>query len=236
MAEHLSDQEQIENLKRWWQENGRQLLLMVVLVLGGWFGWQQWQDVHQQKAADASLVFAEIIDLVQAENIADLNSEQQERLTTLADSLRGEYSDSQYAQYATLALARLAVARNELDEAAGFLQEVINSASDRELAALTRARLARVRLAQKQYPGVLEVLDVDVETAMRGLYAELRGDAYYHLEDYPAARAAYQLALDNASPTDPAAYRLLELKLNRVLEAAAPVTVESVDTESEDAG
>ena len=154
MAEHLSDQEQIENLKRWWQENGRQLLLMVVLVLGGWFGWQQWQDVHQQKAADASLVFAEIIDLVQAENIADLNSEQQERLTTLADSLRGEYSDSQYAQYATLALARLAVARNELDEAAGFLQEVINSASDRELAALTRARLARVRLAQKQYPGL----------------------------------------------------------------------------------
>lgn len=231
MAEHLSDEEQIENLKRWWKENGRQLLLMVVLVLGAWFGWQQWRDVHQQKAADASLVFAEIIDLVQVENLAELKMEDQERLTTLADSLRGEYADSQYAQYATLALARLAVARNELDQAADFLEEVINGASDQDLAALARARLARVRLAQKQYPAVLEALDVEDKTAMAGLYAELRGDAHYHLEDYPAARAAYQLALDSASPTDPAAYRLLELKLNRVLEGLEPTDAESEDAD-----
>ena len=231
MAEHLSDEEQIENLKRWWKENGAQLLLMVVLVLGGWFGWQAWQDHNQKKAADASLVFEEIMELIQEQNLTDLGDEDQERLTSLARSLRNEYSGSQYAEYATLTLARLAVARGELEQAAEFLEQVANGAKDQELAALARARLARVKLAQEQYPEVLEVLDVEAENEMTALYAELRGDAHYHLEDFPAARAAYRLALDKTNPGNPATYRLLELKLNRVLEAAEPM-----DTESEGAG
>ena len=143
MAEHLSDEEQIENLKRWWKENGAQLLLMVVLVLGGWFGWQAWQDHNQKKAADASLVFEEIMELIQEQNLTDLGDEEQERLTSLARSLRNEYSGSQYAEYATLTLARLAVARGELEQAAEFLEQVANGAKDQELAALARARAHR---------------------------------------------------------------------------------------------
>ena len=47
MADHLSEEEQIEAFKRWWAENGLQTLLSIVLVVGGYFGWQGWQQ-HQQ--------------------------------------------------------------------------------------------------------------------------------------------------------------------------------------------
>ena len=41
MAEHLTDEQQFESLKQWWKENGMQLVLLVVLAVGGWYAWQQ---------------------------------------------------------------------------------------------------------------------------------------------------------------------------------------------------
>ena len=38
MAEDITEEEQIEALKRWWAENGMQTVLAVVLVIGGYFG------------------------------------------------------------------------------------------------------------------------------------------------------------------------------------------------------
>ena len=43
MADHLSEEEQIEAFKRWWAENGLQMIAAVVLIVGGYFGWQFWQ-------------------------------------------------------------------------------------------------------------------------------------------------------------------------------------------------
>ena len=42
MAEDITEEEQIEALKRWCAENGMQTVLAVVLVTGGYFGWQFW--------------------------------------------------------------------------------------------------------------------------------------------------------------------------------------------------
>ena len=40
MADHITEEEQIEALKRWWDENGKQVVLAIVLTVGGYFGWQ----------------------------------------------------------------------------------------------------------------------------------------------------------------------------------------------------
>ena len=44
MADHITEEEQIEALKRWWDENGKQVVLAIVLTVGGYFGWQAWTD------------------------------------------------------------------------------------------------------------------------------------------------------------------------------------------------
>ena len=62
MADHLSEEEQIEAVKRWWAANGMQTILAVVLVIGGYFGWQAWTDHVDDQAAAASLVYQEMLD------------------------------------------------------------------------------------------------------------------------------------------------------------------------------
>ncbi|MEX2327847.1 MAG: tetratricopeptide repeat protein, partial [Pseudomonadales bacterium] len=42
MAE--TDEEQIEAIKKWWDENGKSILIGIVLALGGVFGYQAWDN------------------------------------------------------------------------------------------------------------------------------------------------------------------------------------------------
>ena len=222
MAQHLSDEEQLESLKRWWKENGAQLLIMVVVVVGGWFGWQQWQDYREQTAAAASAIYSDIMELSGQRPVETLTQEDKTRLQDLAESLRIDYKGSQYAQYANMMLARMAVGDDELGKAAELLQQIIDTSDDAELANIARIRLVRVEIAQDNYPRALEILDVDVPSAMTSLFAELRGDVYYYLEDFAAARAAYQSALTGLVENGDIARPLLEFKLNRVLDGELP--------------
>ena len=54
MADHLSEEEQIEAVKRWWAANGMQTILAAVLVVGGYFGWQYWEQEQQLQTDQAS--------------------------------------------------------------------------------------------------------------------------------------------------------------------------------------
>jgi len=226
LAQHLSDEEQLESLKQWWKKNGTQLLLTVVLVVGGWFGWQQWQQSREQKAAQASIVYMEMIELAGQGAQEELTDENEKRLIELAESLRDDHGDSEYAQYATLMLARQAVLNDDLDAAAVALQTVIESSDDVELAGIARMRLARVEMARQNYTEGLTVLEVVAPPGMATLYAELRGDIYYLSDDYVAARAAYQSALNGLAEESNNVRPMLELKLNRVL-AGEPAPVET---------
>ena len=44
MADHLQEEEQIDAIKQWWQENKVSVVGAIVLTLGGSFGWSQYQD------------------------------------------------------------------------------------------------------------------------------------------------------------------------------------------------
>ena len=54
MADHITEEEQIEALKRWWDDNGKQTILAIVLTVGGYFGWQAWTQHVDEQAAAAS--------------------------------------------------------------------------------------------------------------------------------------------------------------------------------------
>ena len=52
----LQEQEQFEALKAWWHENSNLILgalLVVVVAVGGWRGWQYYQ--HKQAGESATL-------------------------------------------------------------------------------------------------------------------------------------------------------------------------------------
>jgi len=222
VSAHLTDEEQLENLKRWWRENGLQSLLVVVLALGGWFGWQYWQERRQSLAEQASVLYNQMLSIEAETAEGTLTPEQRASLTHLAVTLKDAYGRSQYGRYAALLMAKLAVADNDLEAAARELRWVFERADDPAMKLLARLRLARVESARGQYQQALDLLAVDSPGALAPAYAEVRGDILLRQGSIDAARSAYQTALATLSPEDVGTRAMLELKLGQVPVPAAP--------------
>lgn len=231
MAEHLSDEQQLESLKHWWKENGMQLVLIVALSVGGWYAWQQWQGNKKAKAEMGSLVYIEMMDIASQAPLSALLDEQREAMVEKSQVLKNDYANTQYAHYAGLLLAKLAVAEKRLDDAAEELQIVIDNTRGEELSYIAKMRLARLEMGRKNYPEALQLLEGDTPAAILPSVAELRGDIHLFAGDQPAARAAYKSALDALGSGDQRLRALLELKLNQVM--ATPVGTSEVSAGDE---
>lgn len=216
MAEHLTEEEQLEALKRWWRENGLQLVLVVVLAAGGWFGWQFWQDRQARLASDSALIYSNLVAEMQAWD-SERKPEQAETVRAHAETLKSLNPDSQYAYYSAMMLARLAAADGDLERAASELQWVLDNNEDQALDDLARLRLARVQAARGNDDAALALLDAGKTPAFEGVYEELKGDILARRGDAQGARAAYQLALDNLDAGDASGRSVIELKLNQVM-------------------
>jgi predicted negative regulator of RcsB-dependent stress response len=72
---------------------------------------------------------------------------------------------------------------------------VVDHASEEELKAVARYRIAQIQLDDKQYDEALKTLDAKTDEAFAGLYADLRGDILAGAGKNADARAAYQTAL-----------------------------------------
>jgi len=222
---HLSEEEQLESLKRWWKENGLQTVLMVVLVTGGWFGWQFWQDFKREQAEAASLQYIEMMDIAASSATSE---EQLAKYSHLAHTLKDYYADSHYAHFAALLLARQAVDQNDLETAKQELEWVLENSTDEALEQIVRLRLARVQVELGEVDAALELLEKPSESFV-SIYAEARGDFYLLENETEAARAAYQSALDSLGARDAGARSVLEMKINQVMSSAAPLPASPED-------
>lgn len=207
MADHLEDDEQVEALKRWWDENGRSTIVAVVLAVGGTLGWQQYQDWDAQQTAAAADTWAQ----AEAALNADVPSLQAEG-ERLAQNLIDTHSSTTYAQFAGMVLAKRAVEKGELSAAEQYLRDALAAGdSQSELGQLIQLRLARVLAATGEESAALAILDQS-NGSLPAAYAIARGDLHLAagrqreaLNAYREARAA---TLDLGSPPG-----LLEAKI-----------------------
>ena len=222
MADHIADAEQLEALKRWWKQYGASLALALVLGVGGWFGWQQWQGARESRAQAASLVYEEMMSAIGTGTVEQLDGAQLEAVATVAERLVTEYPGTQYERLARLLLARLAVAREDFDAAATELRAVMDDDGDAELGQVARLRLVRVLAAQERYDDALRLAEEEVPEQIAAEFAEARGDIHALRGDREAARSAYQQALDaSAIQGNSLLSALLRIKLNQVQPAGA---------------
>jgi len=117
VAEHLTDEQQLESLKQWWKENGIQLVLIIALSVGSWYAWQQWQGNKKARAEMGSLIYIEMMDLASRAPLSALPDEPREAMVEKSQVLKKDYANTQYAHYAGLLLAKLAVAEERFDDA-----------------------------------------------------------------------------------------------------------------------
>ncbi|WP_315982668.1 tetratricopeptide repeat protein [Aliamphritea spongicola] len=84
MAELRTEEEQVEALKKWWQENGKSLVLGVLLAGAIIFAWKGWQNSQQVKAETAAALYQNLIQAVALVRRRLLKSRSQPLLTWLA--------------------------------------------------------------------------------------------------------------------------------------------------------
>ncbi|HET6655021.1 MAG TPA: tetratricopeptide repeat protein [Gammaproteobacteria bacterium] len=212
---YISDDEQWEKVKAWWQANGTFIIAGLVIGLAIIGGWRWWEHNQAQQQVAASALYT------QFEQVLNQPDAKQGAADAVAKNLITNYSGTPYAAQAALGLAAQEVAANKPDQAAEHLQWVVDNASDDSLARLARLRLARVQIANKQPKAALATLSAVKPGGFEALYAEVRGDAWRALDDPAKAHAAYQAAL-TAHTDEMGDTTLLELKLRGTASAAQP--------------
>lgn len=189
MDQYRTEEEQVEALRRWWDENGRSTIAAIVVAVAVGFGWQAYKSNDQQKQENASDLYQSML-----QGIAQTGAtaEQEETVIDIAEQLKGDYSGSTYAQFAALHLASRAVGDNDLAEAEAQLRWVLGKAAKgSDTAEVAQLRLARVLAAAGDADQALAILAQAGEGPYQASYAVARGDILLMQGREEEAREAY---------------------------------------------
>ena len=183
-----SEKEQVEALKRWWKENGRMVVLGLVIGLGGTFGWNGWQSWRNTQAENASLTYQSLLAAAAQSDVEQVNSR--------GMALLNDYPESGYAPLAALVMAKSAVTEERADDAGRHLQWALEHATETGIKQIAQLRLARLAAARKDFDGALTMLRQVTLAELMAAVDELRGDIAVEREEPDTARAAYAKALE----------------------------------------
>lgn len=191
MALDLEEQEQLDELKAWWRQNGKWVVAGVVaflVVVGGVRGWQYWTA---KQAGQASQMFEQAM---QAVSVNDAKAAKE-----ITAQIMENFPRSAYSAPAAWLAGRLNYEAGDLDSAKAQFQFALEHTSDAELEQLARLRLASILLDEKDYEGALSQLNHDHGAVYAGLYALLKGDVLVAQGKPAEAKVAYQMAVEKLS-------------------------------------
>jgi predicted negative regulator of RcsB-dependent stress response len=194
VSDLVTEEQQIEALKKWWKEYGLSIVIGVALAIIVIFGWRFYQRHKTRVGQAASIVYTRM-------TIDILNNQWQDAIEQ-ANLLRKDFARTPYAKIAALTLAKHAVLQHNLDEAVAQLHWAAKHASSSIIEQLANLRLARVYITQNKMPEALKLLTHVKGQSLAGLVAETKGDAYVKLGQRDEAREMYQLALKEIPQAD----------------------------------
>ncbi len=194
LTEYLTEQEQVELLKKWIKQYSIVILAGVLLAVAAITGWRFWQDRQAKIYAHASGVYDEMLSMRAQNN--------QEQTLVQANKLFSHYNHTVYGQMAALMLARSATSKNDYPEAQKQLQWVMDNSDNASMQQIARLRLARLLITMNKPDESIKLLDTVNDEAFAGLIEEVKGDAYLAKKDIASARDAYALALKDLPHAD----------------------------------
>jgi len=188
-----TEEEQVEAIKKWWSENGTSLLLSIVVVAGGWLGWNTYQDNVRATGEAASAVYSQLVEKA-AQPAAQQTDVLKSEMIALAEQLKKDYSDTVYSQFGGLFLARFAADNGDFDSAAKELNAVISAAEDGPVKLTAQVRLANILVQLEKYDDALALVPAQPDAAYAAQFNEVKGDALFRKGDLAAAHEAYVAA------------------------------------------
>jgi len=202
---YSSENEQREALGRFLADNGKALVIGVVIGIAALVGWRYWHN-HQNDAMMASSASWQQV------NTALTNDASQQGVD--AAQKFADMNDNNYGALTHMDLARYYVNKGNFAAAEQQLAKALTQTKEDNLQALINIRLARVQLQAKNVDGALKTLGNITHEGWSALVEDVRGDAQVIKGNNQAARDAYEKAL-KANPPQ-ALQALLRMKLNNL--------------------
>jgi len=177
-----TEEEQVEQIKNWWNSNGKQIIAGAVIGLAGIFGWNTYTDYQDNQSLEARSLY--------------LNYASDSNNLGAYDKLTTDFSSSTYSDQAILLMAKYLFDAGSYKQALAVIKPLINNSSS-VIANTAFLRTASIYLQLGQHDQALSILKEQSEDGFSGLVYNLMGDIYLDLDNIPEAQKYYSLAIDN---------------------------------------
>jgi len=187
-----TEEENTEFLGSLWDKYKYLILLSVVLLGAGIFGWESWSQNRLSNLQDSADMYESFIN-----SLNDDDSDQK----VLADQIIKKYPNTLYADLVTFHLAKISVEEEDLNKAEEHLMWILQRHDSKwgsdfdPIEATARLRLARVLVANDNSNKALAIIN-DSENMSSSLH-EVKGDAEEKLGSYAEAKLSYLKALES---------------------------------------
>jgi len=193
-----TEEEQVEQIKKWWNSNGKQIIAGAVIGLAGIWGWNTYSDYQDKQSLNARSLY-----LSYASDSNNLGA---------YDKLTTDFSSSSYSDQAILLMAKYLFDAGSYTQALGVIKPLINNPSS-VIANTSALRAASIYLQLGQHDQALSILEGQSEDRFSGLIYNLMGDIYLDLGNRSEAQKYYGLAIDNISENSNLS-QLIQIKLD----------------------
>ena len=193
-----TEEEQVEQIKKWWNSNGKQIIAGAVIGLAGIWGWNTYSDYQDKQSLNARSLY-----LSYASDSNNLGA---------YDKLTTDFSSSSYSDQAILLMAKYLFDAGSYTQALSVIKPLINNPSS-VIANTATLRVASIYLQLGQHDQALSILEGQSEDGFSGLVFSLMGDIYLDLGNHLEAQKYYSLAIDNVAENSNLS-QLIQIKLD----------------------
>lgn len=204
MAYSIEEEQEINQLKDWWKENGKTIIVAFILGVGGMFGWRYWQAHQAEQIAQASAQYdALIYSAQQDEQVKKANIEQFVQAN----------SKTAYAVFALLDEAKKATEKQDFAAAEVNLNQALTQSQDEVLTSIVALRLSAVQFQLGQLDNALTTLNQVKGESFDARKAILTGDIQVAKGDKVAAKNSFEQAQQSGSQLE---QQVAKMKLNNL--------------------
>ena len=204
MAYSIEEEQEINQLKDWWKENGKTIIVAFILGVGGMFGWRYWQTHQAEQIAQASAQYDALIYSAQ--------QDEQAKKANIEQFVQAN-SKTAYAVFALLDEAKKATEKQDFAAAEVNLNQALTQSPDEVLTSIVALRLSAVQFQLGQLDNALTTLNQVKGESFNARKALLTGDIQVAKGDKLAAKNSFEQAQQSGSQLE---QQMAKMKLNNL--------------------
>ena len=204
MAYSIEEEQEINQLKDWWKENGKTIIVAFILGVGGMFGWRYWQAHQAEQIAQASAQYDALIYSAQ--------QDEQAKKANIEQFVQAN-SKTAYAVFALLDEAKKATEKQDFTAAEVNLNQALTQSQDEVLTSIVALRLSAVQFQLGQLDNALTTLNQVKGESFNARKAILTGDIQVAKGDKVAAQKSFEQAQQSGSQLE---QQMAKMKLNNL--------------------